>query len=119
MTTIGGSWTHASRPYTIHHSIGKAAVHHYTRTLDADLGPYGIRVNGIAPGWLLTSRTVAGGRDRPDVRARLEPAIALRRLGVPEDCAGALQFLVTELSGYVTGQIVAVDSGLASLPTSS
>lgn len=94
-----------------HYSIAKAALHHYTRLLAAELGPYGVTVNCLAPGWILTPRTLAGGRARPETRARLEANTALRRLGTPEDCARVLEFLATELSDYVTGQIIAVDGG--------
>lgn len=96
-----------------HYSIAKAAVHAYTRPLAAELGPHGVYVNCIAPGFVLSSRAIAGGRDSPEARARLEPQIALRRLGLPEDCARVIEFLVTEQSDYVTGQVIAVDGGVA------
>ena len=94
------------------YSVAKAAIHHYTRKLADELGPFGINVNCIAPGWILSSRAVAGGRGTPESRARLEAEIALRRLGVPEDCAKVVEFLVTDLSDYVTGQIIPVCGGV-------
>ena len=57
------------------------------RCLAAELGPYGINVNCIAPGLILSSRAVAGGRNSAESRARNEPRIPLRRMGLPEDCA--------------------------------
>jgi NAD(P)-dependent dehydrogenase (short-subunit alcohol dehydrogenase family) len=94
------------------YSVAKAAIHHYTRKLADELGPYGVNVNCIAPGWILSSRAIAGGRNSPESRARLEGEIALRRLGMPEDCAKVVEFLVTDLSDYVTGQIIPVCGGV-------
>ncbi len=94
------------------YSVAKAAIHHYTRKLASELGPYNINVNCIAPGWILSSRAIASGRNSPETRARLEAEIALRRLGTPEDCAKVVEFLVTDLSDYVTGQIIPVCGGV-------
>ncbi|MBI2942555.1 MAG: SDR family oxidoreductase [Chloroflexi bacterium] len=70
-------------------------------------------VNCIAPGFVNSSRAIAQGRNSPESLARLEPTIALRRLGWPVDCARVVEFLVTDLSDYVTGQVIAVDGGIA------
>jgi NAD(P)-dependent dehydrogenase (short-subunit alcohol dehydrogenase family) len=93
------------------YSVAKAAVIHYTRGLAAELGPHNINVNCMAPGWILSSRAVAQGRASEQTRQQLEPRIALRRLGMPEDCARVLEFLVTDLSDYVTGQTICVCGG--------
>ena len=93
------------------YKVAKAGVIQYSRTLAAELGPYNINVNSIAPGWILSSRAVASGRNSEETRARLEPQIPLRRLGVPEDCAKVVEFLVTDLSDYVTGQCIPICGG--------
>lgn len=93
------------------YAVAKAAVIHYTRGLAAELGPYNINVNCIAPGWILSSRAVASGRGEGERRERLESQIALGRLGLPEDCAKVVEFLVTDLSDYVTGQTIPVCGG--------
>lgn len=93
------------------YKVAKAGIVQYTRVLAADLGPYNINVNCIAPGWILSSRALASGRNSAEARARLEPQIPLRRMGVPEDCAKVVEFLVTDLSDYVTGQCIPVCGG--------
>ncbi|HHX44964.1 MAG TPA: glucose 1-dehydrogenase [Chloroflexi bacterium] len=93
------------------YKVAKAGVIHYTRVLASELGPYGINVNCIAPAWILSSRAVAQGRNTPEIRDRLLAQIPLGRLGVPEDCAKVVEFLVTDLSDYVTGQTIAVCGG--------
>lgn len=93
------------------YKVAKAGVIHYTRVLAAELGPHGVHVNCIAPGYILSSRAIASGRGSAEARARLEPDIPLRRLGMPEDCARVVEFLVTDLSDYVTGQCIPVDGG--------
>jgi len=94
------------------YSVAKAAIQHYTRKLASELGPFGVTVNCIAPGWILSSRAVAGGRGSPESRSRLEAEIALQRLGKPEDCAKVVEFLSTDLSDYVTGQIIPICGGV-------
>jgi NAD(P)-dependent dehydrogenase (short-subunit alcohol dehydrogenase family) len=112
IVTVGsqaGMW--ATTGQGCHYSMAKAGVHHYTRQIAAELGQYGIRVNCIAPGYVNSSRGIALGRNSDESRARLEPRIALRRLGWPEDCAKVVEFLVTDLSDYVSGQVISVDGG--------
>ncbi len=92
------------------YSVAKAAIIHYTRYLAAELGPYNINVNCIAPGWIYTSRAIAEGR-KGKVAEALETQIALGRLGYPEDVAKVVEFLVTDLSDYVTGQCISVCGG--------
>ncbi|HEV2121438.1 MAG TPA: SDR family oxidoreductase [Chloroflexota bacterium] len=94
------------------YSVAKAAIQHYTRKLADELGPYNVNVNCIAPGWILSSRAIAGGRNSPESRERLLQEIALKRLGLPEDCAKVVEFLATDLSDYVTGQIIPICGGV-------
>ena len=100
---IGGS----GAPY----AIAKAAVIQYTRVLAAEMGAYNVNVNCMAPAWILSSRAIAQGRNSGETRTRLESQIALGRLGMPEDVAKVLEFLVTDLSDYVTGQCISVCGG--------
>ncbi|MBT0782991.1 SDR family oxidoreductase [Paracoccus sp. pheM1] len=98
------------------YGAAKSAVNTYTRNLAAELGPKGIRVNAIAPGITLTARLQKldpeNGVGTPE---QLE-AIALRRFATPKDMANVLEFLVTDLSGYVTGQVISVCGGAVLTP---
>ncbi|AHH19064.1 oxidoreductase, SDR family [Nocardia nova SH22a] len=96
-------------PFHIAYGTAKAALVAATRTLAAELALDGIRVNAVAPGVTATpaSGTYVGadpGRDRR--------AIAMGRRARPEEQAGPILFLLSELSSYITGQTVLVDGGL-------
>jgi NAD(P)-dependent dehydrogenase (short-subunit alcohol dehydrogenase family) len=93
------------------YAVAKAGVIQYTALLAAELGPCGIRVNCIAPGHITSSRLVAQGMRNPLGMEEIARRIPLRRLGTPEDCANVLEFLVSDLSAYVTGQCITVDGG--------
>ena len=98
--------TEGGPPY----SIAKAGVAHYTKVLAKELGPYGVNVNCIAPGYILSSRKVAEGMGAGEDAA---DHIPLGRFGKPEDCAKVVEFLATDLSDYVTGQCISVCGGVA------
>lgn len=91
----------------------KHAVIGLTRQLAHELGPFGIRVNSVAPGFVITSpdteRQWAGwGAER---QAKVVEGIALRRLGTAEDIANAVLFFASPLAAFVTGQVLQVDGG--------
>jgi NAD(P)-dependent dehydrogenase (short-subunit alcohol dehydrogenase family) len=94
------------------YAVAKAGVIHYTRFLAYELGPYGIRVNCIAPGNITSSRLVAQGFRSVLSKEDLLKRIPLRRLGMPEDCARVVEFLASDLSDFVTGECITVDGGL-------
>jgi 3-oxoacyl-[acyl-carrier protein] reductase len=93
------------RASAVYHPYGtaKAAIIYYTRALALELGPYNINVNSIAPGIIRTGRL--------GDRSKLAMLLALRREGTIEDCAKVVEFLVTDLSDYVTGETIAIDGG--------
>lgn len=90
------------------YKLAKAGVAHYTRVLAAELGPYSVNVNSIAPGFIASSRTARYWDKAGDT---LTDQIALRRVGQPEEAARVVEFLVTDLSDYVTGQCIPVCGG--------
>ena len=98
-----------SRGYSTYGTV-KAALDHATRLMAADLSPK-IRVNGVAPGAIHTDSLEVIMRN-PELRAAIEAATPMRRLGVSEDIAAAVLYLCTPASSYVTGKIIDVDGGI-------
>jgi 3-oxoacyl-[acyl-carrier protein] reductase len=112
----------APSPGLAGYGMAKAAVVQLTRVLAAEMGPHGVRVNAVAPGFVetaMTSRhfTAADGTvDEPHRRAVLD-AVArttpLRTVGRPEDVAHAVLYLASDASRFVTGQILRPNGGVA------
>jgi 3-oxoacyl-[acyl-carrier protein] reductase len=92
------------------YSASKAAVVGYTLSAAKELAPKGIRVNAIAPGFIDTDM-VRGVT--PDWYERRLQSIRMGRIGTPEDVAGVALFLASDLSRYVTGQVIGVDGGMS------
>lgn len=84
-----------------------------TRQLAHELGPFGIRVNAVAPGFVVTNEaTKQQWADYgPEGQRALLAGIALRRLGTPEEIAKAVVFLASDLASFVNGEILSVDGG--------
>jgi NAD(P)-dependent dehydrogenase (short-subunit alcohol dehydrogenase family) len=95
---------------TYSYSASKAGLHHMTRVLARDLGPRHITVNAVAPGPFESKMMAATLRSFGDAIAEAAP---LRRIGRPDDMAGAAVFLSSRAGAYVTGAILPVDGGLA------
>jgi len=101
-----------------HYAVAKAGIAHYTRVLAGEVGPYKINVNCIAPGLILTSRAIGQlNRNDPVRRAEAEKNIPLRRMGWPDDVAKVVEFFCTDLSDYVTGQVLPVCGGIVLSPS--
>jgi NAD(P)-dependent dehydrogenase (short-subunit alcohol dehydrogenase family) len=92
------------------YGVTKAADIALCRSLAAEWGPVGIRVNCIAPGLIVTDFARALYED-PERRARREAETPLRRLGQPEEIAGAALLLASRAGSYITGQTIVVDGG--------
>jgi 3-oxoacyl-[acyl-carrier protein] reductase len=100
---LAGSKGHAK------YAASKAGLIGFTQSVAKEYASRGVLVNCVAPGFIETDMTAA----LPDAaRASLLEDIALGRLGRPEDVAGAVLFLTSDLAAYVTGQVLVVDGGM-------
>jgi 3-oxoacyl-[acyl-carrier protein] reductase len=93
-----------------HYAATKGAILTYTRALAKEVGPLGIRVNGIAPG--LIGTRFHDTFTPADARRGTVERTPLRREGTPEDVAGAAVFLVSPAASFVTGETIEVNGGL-------
>jgi 3-oxoacyl-[acyl-carrier protein] reductase len=91
------------------YSASKAGIIGFTKSVAKELGSRGIRSNAIAPGFIITEMT---GQLPEDVRKDWESKIPLKRGGTPDDVADVCLFLGSELSSYVTGQVIHVCGGM-------
>lgn len=92
------------------YAMSKAAMGHMTKVMAMEWGPHGVRVNAIAPGFVITDLT----RKLWSLKSMQDwvmPNTPLRRLGQPEDMVGAALFLASQASAWMTGQILYVDGG--------
>ena len=91
------------------YSASKAAVIGFTKSLSKEVAAKNIRVNAIAPGFIDTD--MARGIDEKLYEERLS-SIGMKRIGSPEDVANMALFLASEMSSYITGQVIGVDGGM-------
>ncbi len=90
------------------YSASKGAIIAFTKALAKELGPNGINVNAVAPGFIQTDMTKYVTEE---IRQEIMDNSALGRLGTPEDVAGVVSFLASEKSNFITGQVIGVDGG--------
>jgi len=93
----------------IHYTASKAGLIGLTRTLAKEAGPFGITVNAVAPGFILTApvRQQLAGRE-----GEVAAQIPLRRLGEPQDVANVVLFLASPLASYITGAVIDINGGM-------
>lgn len=94
------------------YGASRGGIKQLTMSLAADWGPHGVTVNCLAPGWFKTSQNAVLYEDKEWVQY-LSDRIPLRRPGKIDDLTGALVFLASDASAYVTGQILLVDGGIS------
>jgi 3-oxoacyl-[acyl-carrier protein] reductase len=95
------------------YASAKAAQIGLTRQLAHELGPWGITVNNIAPGFVRSNPATERQWEAygPDGQRALLDRIALKRLGTPEDIANGVMFFASEYASWITGQVLAIDGG--------
>lgn len=107
---IGSATIWSGRPGYLHYVTSKAALLGFTRALASEVGPSGVRVNIVTPG---STRTEIERETITDAdREQMAEQTALRRVQVPEDVVGAVVFLASVDSDFITGQAINVDGGL-------
>ena len=118
----GGSIVHVSSlsgqlasPEIAAFSISCAALDQLTRALAVTLAPHGIRVNGVAPGGVMTEKLREGISGEPSLRHSLISRTPLGRIGEPWEAAEAALFLASERASFITGEILTVDGGRSAL----
>jgi 3-oxoacyl-[acyl-carrier protein] reductase len=92
------------------YAASKGALISYTKSLAAELGPRGIRVNAVAPGWVDTDMSRAS-LDNPKERSEIEKLIPIGRVASAADVAGPILFLVSDLARHLQGEILNVNGG--------
>jgi NAD(P)-dependent dehydrogenase (short-subunit alcohol dehydrogenase family) len=94
------------------YSAAKAGILNLTRSLAVRYGPFGVRVNAIAPGTLRTPAWEQRRQKDPDVFDRVAKWYPLGRIGEPEDVAGAALFLASDEAAWISGAVLPIDGGL-------
>ena len=113
IVNISSSSAHGGQPMMTHYVAAKAGVIGFTKALALELGPQGITVNTIPPGFIDTPmlrKTEARGLLGKGVEHHAANT-PVRRVGTPEDIAAACSFLVSDEASYVTGQVIGVNGG--------
>jgi NAD(P)-dependent dehydrogenase (short-subunit alcohol dehydrogenase family) len=113
IVNISSSSAHSGQPFMAHYVAAKSAVNGLTKSLALELGPSGITVNAVPPGFIDTPM-LRRSEDRKLLGGSVEDHIErtpVRRVGRPEDIAAACAFLASEEAGYITGQIIGVNGG--------
>lgn len=106
---VSSVWGQVGSAMEVHYSVTKAGVIGLVRALAKELGPSGIRVNGVAPGWI---DTAMNDQFDDESKAAFESELPLGRIGSPAEVAACVAFLSSPASAYLTGQVLNPNGGL-------
>ena len=113
IVNIGSGCNKVPFPNLSSYTASKGGIEMFTKSAALELGPFGIRVNCIAPGAIETERTKTELADFAKSWSSLTP---LRRIGTPDDVASAVEFLVSDNASFISAQTLGVDGGLFAQP---
>lgn len=119
IVNVGSIEGFSRNPGHVAYSASKAGVHGLTGALAVDLGPFGIRVNAVAPGWIdtdLNANYVDNQPDPTEVRRQLAALHPIGHIGDPTDVGDVVVWLASDQARFVTGQVITVDGGRLSRP---
>jgi 3-oxoacyl-[acyl-carrier protein] reductase len=98
-------------PFHSHYAATKDAIISMTKSLAAELGPRGITVNCVAPGWVATDM-IEDALNDPNERSKIRELIPLGRVATPQEIAGPILFLASDLASYLNGEVLNVNGGM-------
>jgi len=107
---VGSVSGHIGRPFSAHYSASKGGVHAMVRTMAVEMATNNIQINSIAPVFTLTKMSTSVLSD-PELKKLIILTIPMGRLGLPSDLVGAMIFLSSSASDFITGQTIFVDGG--------
>ena len=108
---ISSMTAHYGIPKVVAYTASKTALEGMARSMAVDLSPEGIRVNCIAPGFIVTAMTSKAFESDPERKNRAIARTPMGKMGDPEDIAHAAYFLASDASGFITGETIKVDGG--------
>ena len=108
---ISSMAAHYGIPQVVAYASAKSGLEGMTRAMAVDLSPMGIRVNCVAPGYILTAMTDKAFDNDPERKRKVLSRTPMGHMGKPSDIANAVYFLSTAEAGFITGETVKVDGG--------
>ncbi len=108
---ISSMATHYGLPGVVAYTASKTAIEGITRALATELSPLGIRVNCVAPGFILTNMSATAFNDDPERRQKVLRRTPMGRLGTTQEVANTIYFLASDEASFITGAVIPVDGG--------
>jgi 3-oxoacyl-[acyl-carrier protein] reductase len=102
-------------PFHSHYAASKGAIIAFTKSLGAELGPRGVRVNAVAPGYFLSDMTRQFTESNPELADRWRAMIPAGRMGEPQDLDGLVVYLCSDASSYIVGQSIVIDGAYTAI----